>query len=179
MNSQLSTIGDVAKPAPTSASSREGSHDGRPGSEGVGGEGAAGATEYRPSQKSVERYRADHSAEGVEVLDGPVIRGEGGSVPPQAIAAANDVNLLRKYAETDAGKRPVPSNRIFAPTNGPLSGEPLRYQQSQGKHAGEREAHSDHEDFETLPNHTVGGLRLQHQHLASSVSRSASPGMRR
>eukprot|EP00747_Dinoflagellata_sp_TGD_P193213 gnl/TRDRNA2_/TRDRNA2_59090_c0_seq1.p1 gnl/TRDRNA2_/TRDRNA2_59090_c0~~gnl/TRDRNA2_/TRDRNA2_59090_c0_seq1.p1 ORF type:complete len:187 (-),score=37.51 gnl/TRDRNA2_/TRDRNA2_59090_c0_seq1:236-757(-) len=98
-----------------------------------------------------ERYRADKAVDHVEVLSGEV-------VGTDAVEAANDVNLLRKYAEKDAasGKKKSNSKCIFAPA---VSGEPLRYRHEtqNGGQGG-----NDNDEY-SLGNNTVGNLKLQPQ----------------
>ncbi|CAE7814301.1 unnamed protein product [Symbiodinium sp. CCMP2592] len=95
--------------------------------------------------------------DGVEVTS---VEGDGELA--KAVAAANDEKLLMKYAQSSAeGKRRSGSaRRVFAPSSGPLSGEPLQISRgSPEPEAGEL----------VLANNRVGGLRLQH-HLADRES---------
>ncbi|CAE7794035.1 hypothetical protein AK812_SmicGene32968 [Symbiodinium microadriaticum] len=103
------------------------------------------------------KYRPDPDMDGVEVTS---VEGDGELA--KAVAAANDDKLLMKYAQSSAeGKRRSGSaRRVFAPSNGPLSGEPLQISRgSPEAEAGEL----------VLANNRVGGLRLQH-HLADRES---------
>mmetsp|Transcript_45821 Transcript_45821/g.132693 ORF Transcript_45821/g.132693 Transcript_45821/m.132693 type:complete len:176 (+) Transcript_45821:42-569(+) len=102
------------------------------------------------SHQRGDRYRP--SLEGLEVI-------EGEADVSLAVAAANDLNLLRKYAESgESGKRrPAGGGRVFAPASGPLSAEPLRH----GR-ASRQQQQANLEEPKPLSNHTVGGLRLQH-----------------
>eukprot|EP00440_Ansanella_granifera_P002389 gb/GFBE01002594.1/.p1 GENE.gb/GFBE01002594.1/~~gb/GFBE01002594.1/.p1 ORF type:complete len:174 (+),score=23.97 gb/GFBE01002594.1/:1-522(+) len=104
------------------------------------------------------RYRPGPAMDGVEVTSV-----EGDSDLARAVAAANDENLLQKYAQfsSEGKKRPGATKRVFAPSNGPLSGEPLRIN---------RVADSTYEQGELImASNKVGGLRLQH-HLSAEAS---------
>mmetsp|Transcript_103486 Transcript_103486/g.183835 ORF Transcript_103486/g.183835 Transcript_103486/m.183835 type:complete len:187 (+) Transcript_103486:36-596(+) len=101
-------------------------------------------TKYRPG-----------ALDGLEVVEG------GDSELAKAVAAANDENLLQKYAQLSEGKkRPGATKRVFAPSNGPLSGEPLRISKR-----------GTADQFETgeyvLANNRVGNLRLHHRNDSS------------
>eukprot|EP00930_Biecheleria_cincta_P049823 TRINITY_DN35020_c0_g1_i1.p1 TRINITY_DN35020_c0_g1~~TRINITY_DN35020_c0_g1_i1.p1 ORF type:complete len:163 (+),score=23.92 TRINITY_DN35020_c0_g1_i1:87-575(+) len=103
---------------------------------------------------SVEAEKTSKYRPGPPTLEGYEVT-EGGSELAKAIAAANDDNILQKYADlsVEGKKRPGATKRVFAPSNGPLSGEPLRI----------NKVSSDHYDSEfVLSNNRVGGLRLQH-----------------
>jgi hypothetical protein len=104
-----------------------------------------------------DRYRAGQALEGVEVL-------EGESDVRSVVAAANDRELLRKYAETGPGgngkRRAGSSKRVFAP-----AGEPLRYNQEMQE--AEPMLRAPPEEFGAVSNRTVGGLTLQHSSLAA------------
>mmetsp|Transcript_114769 Transcript_114769/g.325093 ORF Transcript_114769/g.325093 Transcript_114769/m.325093 type:complete len:173 (-) Transcript_114769:136-654(-) len=108
--------------------------------------------------QQADRYRP---VEAMQAVDGSDAVEENMKMQ-LAIAAANDENLLRKYADGSERKRRSSSGkRVFAPDSGPLSGELLRSTTRQSS------ASSAPEDFQTLPNHTVGGFRMQHKHSSS------------
>lgn len=115
----------------------------------------------KPAVQQAERYRPVDAAQAAAAVDGGDAVEENMKMS-LAIAAANDENLLRKYADNlDKKRRPGAGKRVFAPDSGPLSGELLRNSHRQNS------SHSSTEDFQTLPNHTVGGFRMQHKHLSS------------
>lgn len=107
------------------------------------------------------RYRAGADVDGID----EIVAVEGDELS-DAVAAANDQNLLRKYADPNAGKRKYTGvkSHIFAPSSGPLSGEPLQLNSSKARDDDLRQAPlpgaMDSEEA-PLANHTVGGLRLQ------------------
>ncbi|CAE8697341.1 unnamed protein product, partial [Polarella glacialis] len=79
----------------------------------------------------------------------------------RAAVAANDENLLQKYAKfASEGKKRAPggTKRVFAPSSGPLSGEPLHSNRVPS-------AQYDADEFKV----GLGGLKLQH-HLATRVA---------
>merc|ERR1712113_555702 len=61
-------------------------------------EPSAPSSPKSPAQQNSDRYRAGQVVDGVGVIDGE-------NEMSSAIAAANDQNLLRKYAEAADGKK--------------------------------------------------------------------------
>lgn len=118
----------------------------------------------RAQRDLAARYRAGAEVEGID----EIVAVEGDAELADAKAAANDRNLLRKYADSSGSKRKYNGvkSHIFAPANGPLSGEPLQLNSSRAPRDEEmRQAHlpgsMEAEEAVPLSNHTVGGLRLQ------------------
>eukprot|EP00929_Paragymnodinium_shiwhaense_P002955 TRINITY_DN103302_c0_g1_i1.p1 TRINITY_DN103302_c0_g1~~TRINITY_DN103302_c0_g1_i1.p1 ORF type:complete len:192 (-),score=42.90 TRINITY_DN103302_c0_g1_i1:265-840(-) len=120
-----------------------------------------------PSMKAqrdlAARYRAGAEMQGVD----EVVAVEGDAELADAMAAANDRNLLRKYADPNGGKaRKYNGQRshIFAPAKGPLSAEPLQLNSTRARDDDTTQAtlpgSMDSEEI-PLSNNTVGGLRLQ------------------
>jgi hypothetical protein len=131
---------------------------GSPGGGSSSSKGAGGASGLHVSNGVADRYRAGQPLEGYEVI-------EGEADVPSLKAAANDHDLLRKYADVGSNgkgkKRPGASKCVFAP-----AGEPLRYNSQERDD--EPLLQKSPEDFQTVSSHAVGGLRLQpHSNLAS------------
>jgi len=82
------------------------------------------------------KARADQFSDGIDV---------------QAMQAANDVNLLKRYAESGKKKR---TSVVFAP--------PLEAPVRQGSPRRDVTS-SDDEEYSTLDNNTVGSLKLKHR----------------
>lgn len=117
--------------------------DGEPAADSPEG----GRIRPREAAQQSDRYKAGRVVDGVEIVEGD----------PTHAALANDGDLLRKYAaeESQGKRRKAPNTRVFAPTNGSLSGEPVLFQ-----HKKPEQRCSD--EYDPLQGNTVGGLKLSH-----------------
>mmetsp|Transcript_56321 Transcript_56321/g.104167 ORF Transcript_56321/g.104167 Transcript_56321/m.104167 type:complete len:168 (-) Transcript_56321:79-582(-) len=103
------------------------------------------------------RYLAG-ATDGVDLTEGLEIIEGGDDLSQAQVAATQDANLLKKYVDQNAqGKKRPMNKRVFQPSNGPLSGEPMAHAALHHKQ------NAVEEDLDTVQNHTVGALKLQYR----------------